>query len=58
MLNFHNSEEFKECASGENNISEDARKHDVDVDDCFGDSLPRICRCLPVNLPTGFGRRE
>ena len=32
MLHFHKPEEFKECVSGKNDMSEDARNRDVDVD--------------------------
>ena len=32
MLHFHKPEEFKECASGENNMSGDTRDLDEDVD--------------------------
>ena len=34
---------FKECASGENNMSEDARNLDVDVDE----ALKKACRVFP-----------
>ena len=45
MLHFRKPEEFKECASGENNLSEDARNLDVDVDG----TLEKACRVFGVS---------
>ena len=71
MLHFHKPEEFKKCASGENNMSGDARDLDVGVDGalekacCVFGSFPqqeKAIRALMsrkdvlVNLPTGFGK--
>ena len=45
MLYLHKPEEFKERASGENSMSEDARNLDVDVDG----ALERACSVFGVS---------
>ena len=45
MLHFHKPEEFKDCTSGENTMSEDLRSLDLDVDS----ALEKACRVFGVS---------